>query len=216
MRTPTLVDLSAERDFAQRWLQRSDLTIDELVDSANEILDVLVPTQLRYKVTERLDVRTVRYYASRKLIPRPLGYQGARARYGGRHILRLLFIKHLQSEGQTLKQVTKAIRATSEAEVEQRLFGGPVFAATTAASAEPPEQGNRRFHLGTGGQVEVPRSVLGDADARRALAEDLRALARWLLASERNRLSSVAPTPRSNPSSPARDERHDPDPLDLD
>jgi len=95
---------------SQDGLDRDDLTVDELVDAANAVLVRIAPKQSRYKVTEHVDVRTIRYYASRKLLPRALGYQGGRARYGNKHLLRLLLIKRMQAEELTLEQLAEDLR----------------------------------------------------------------------------------------------------------
>ena len=58
--------------------------MEELVDAADGIVAELAPRQTRYKVTERPDARTIRYYVTQGLLPKPLGYDGGRARYGGR------------------------------------------------------------------------------------------------------------------------------------
>ena len=77
------------------YLSRDDLTIEDLVEVADGLLRELAPKQSRYKVTERPDARTIRYYITQKLLPRPESYEGGRARYSGQHVARLLMIKKL-------------------------------------------------------------------------------------------------------------------------
>ena len=72
------------------YLNRDDLTIEELVEAAAGLLREMVPRQSRYKVTERPDARTIRYYITQKLLPSPASYEGGRARYSGQHLARLL------------------------------------------------------------------------------------------------------------------------------
>ena len=65
------------------WLGRQDLTLEELVEAASSLLPAIAPRQTRYKVTERPDARTIRYYITQNLLPRPVDYEGGRARYTG-------------------------------------------------------------------------------------------------------------------------------------
>ena len=64
--------------------------VERSISRLDALLRRLAPRQTRYKVTERPDVRTVRYYTSHGLLPKPDGYEGGRARYSGRHLARLL------------------------------------------------------------------------------------------------------------------------------
>src|SRR5687767_11109930 len=85
-----------------KLLERNDMTMEELVEAADGMVTQLAPRQTRYKVTERPDARTIRYYVTQGLLPKPLGYDGGRARYGTTHLLRLLVVKKLQAEHHTL------------------------------------------------------------------------------------------------------------------
>ena len=51
----------SERAY-RKWLERKDLTIEELVETADAMPPEIAPAQTRYKVRERPDVRTIRYY----------------------------------------------------------------------------------------------------------------------------------------------------------
>ena len=99
------------------YLRRDDLTLEELVEVADGLLRELAPKQSRYKVTERPDGRTIRYYITQKLLPRPESYEGGRARYSGQHLTRLLLIKKLQAEHHTLQRIAGVLETASDEDV---------------------------------------------------------------------------------------------------
>jgi len=161
----------------RRFAGRTDLTIDELVAAADTLVRQLAPKQTRYKVTERPDARTIRFYVAQGLLPKPLGYAGGRARYAGAHLFRLLLIKKLQAEHHTLARISALLRASSDDAVVAMLTGGD--------DAPPPTL--PRLALAEGGVLEIPEDALRDAEKRRRIAESLEALARWLKATEEGR-----------------------------
>jgi DNA-binding transcriptional MerR regulator len=172
---------------AHTLLQRDDLTLEELVEGAEALLEELAPKQTRYKVSERPDARTVRYYVSQKLLPRPLSYDGGRARYGAAHLLRLLLIKKLQAEHQTLRQIRALLAELDDDDVRAQLW--PEQAATGAAEtakggdapgAEAAAMPLARFALAGGGSVDLPANRLEDDDQREHAARELEALAATL------------------------------------
>lgn len=157
-------------------LDRDDLTLEELVGGAEELLAELAPQQTRYKVSERPDARTVRYYVSQKLLPRPLSYEGGRARYGASHLLRLLLIKKLQAEHQTLRQIRGLLAQLGDDAVRARLWPAEAD-APVAAGASPTGATLTRFALDGGGSVDLPINRLDDDDQREQAARELEALA---------------------------------------
>jgi DNA-binding transcriptional MerR regulator len=114
---------------------RRDLTLDELVEAAESLLTSVAPVQQRYKVTARPDVRTIRYYTSQGLLPKPVGYDGGRARYALAHLLRLLFIKKLQAEHHTLARIKQQLKKASDADVRRALVA--TEGAGTARAEQP-------------------------------------------------------------------------------
>lgn len=175
-------------------LARNDLTMEQLVDEAHRLLTILAPRQTRYKVRERPDVRTIRYYISQGLLPKPLSYEGGRARYSGGHLLRLLLIKKMQAEHHTLQRAGEVLATLGDLEVLEALLpDAPRAAAAAGALPVPPaaEGGReisnlRRIPLGSGANLDIPESLFQDPRRRQALAEDLKALARFLAGNPRN------------------------------
>ncbi len=113
-------------DELRQGLDRRDLTIEELMTRAHDVLARLAPRQTRHKVSERPDVRTIRYYTTQKLLPKPVGYQGGRARYSGSHLARLVLIKKLQAEHHNLRTIARMLEAATDEDVLRVLLpGGP-------------------------------------------------------------------------------------------
>jgi DNA-binding transcriptional MerR regulator len=175
----------------ESYLDREDLTLDELVEVTNELLSELVPKQSRYKVTERPDARTVRYYVTQKLLPKPVSYEGGRARYSGQHLIRLLMVKKLQSEHHTLERIARILEKATDGDLLRTLFPSrtprrpaavkrikPELLVATAA-AETPET-IQRHSLGQGVSLDVPDRVLKSPGLRAQLADRLESLARAL------------------------------------
>lgn len=156
--------------------------MEELVAEADEVLSWLAPKQSRYKVANRPDARTIRYYVTQKLLPGPTSYNGGRARYSGAHLIRLLLIKKMQAEHHTLKQVSKVLEGAGDSEVVAALYG--------SGSTDLPEPASKlrnrqavtfeRYPLPHGGSIDLPEDALRSRSRRRELAESLEALARSL------------------------------------
>ena len=70
--------------------------IEELVESANSVL--------RHRPRLQTTIRTVRFYASRSLLPKPSGAPKL-ARYGMEHLGRLVAIRCLQDQGVSLEDI---------------------------------------------------------------------------------------------------------------
>lgn len=163
------------------YLEREDLTMEELVTSAHQLLLELAPKQSRYKVTERPDARTIRYYINEDLLPRPVSYEGGRARYSGAHLLRLLLIKKLQAEHHSLRKIASILEGVTDQTILQELV--PETSIALPARKKPEAQYSsslERFPLLHGGSVDVPMDVLRDPNRRRDLIKSLDELSRHL------------------------------------
>jgi DNA-binding transcriptional MerR regulator len=202
------VDRSLDEAHLRRQLAREDLSLEGLIEAADALLPAMAPDQTRYKVRERPDVRTIRYYVSQGLLPKPLGYDGGRARYGGAHLARLLLLKRRQAEHETLSRIARELAALDDAQVIERLLDRPrqarprrvvgplpsppspesepepeppVAPPARAAATDTPSRA-RRLTLAPGGTLELPLELLADPAARRTLADNLESLAQWLRA----------------------------------
>jgi DNA-binding transcriptional MerR regulator len=106
------------------YRKRTDFTIDELVAVAGDLLRQSAVTQTRWKVGQIPDVRTVRFYSSTGLLPKPLDYRGSAALFGYRHLLTLLAIKNLQAQFLPLQEVRKRLAQLDEEGLEQLVQPG--------------------------------------------------------------------------------------------
>jgi DNA-binding transcriptional MerR regulator len=157
------------------------LPIEALVELANHALDAAHVAVEDGRATERLDVRTVRFYQTLGVLPKP-EYEGRRALYGREHLVRAVAAKQLQSEGYTLAQIQSALPAQGFDELTQALLA--LDAPNTRAAAAPPTrratESSRALHayeLAPGVTVTVDPALVADPDAlartlRRALAAD--------------------------------------------
>ena len=65
------------------------------------------------------DARTIRYYQTSGLLDRPSRYDGRTARYGQRHLLQLVAVRTLQSNGLSLAQVQTMLAGATTSELQQ-------------------------------------------------------------------------------------------------
>lgn|GEM_PF-1592762 len=189
------------------YTDRADLSLDELVDAAESLLLAVAPVQQRYKVTAKPDVRTIRYYTSQGLLPKPLSYDGGRARYGLVHLLRLLFIKKRQAEHHTLKRIKTELAETTDADLRAELVdvervAEPAIAEPTVVDDTNPTPDSKHWQArqtltlslpadnGVDGaprtmaSLNVEAAVLSDPQQRERLAQHLEVLAAQLRAGE--------------------------------
>jgi DNA-binding transcriptional MerR regulator len=71
------------------------------------------------RVRDVPDARTIRYYTTLGLIDRPAAMRGRTALYGPRHLLQLVAIKRLQSQGLTLAEVQQQLLGRTEAALRE-------------------------------------------------------------------------------------------------
>lgn len=162
--------MRSEEVELRSWLSRQDLTMEELVETAEALVGSIAPRQTKYKVSERPDARTIRYYVTQGLLPKPVGYDGGRARYSGSHLLRLVWIKKLQAEHHTLSRIARVLDgATDEA----------VLAGLEAGAREGAPAPESKAAAASAG-ISITPDVLADPEKRKKLAESLEELAAWL------------------------------------
>jgi DNA-binding transcriptional MerR regulator len=150
-------------------------TIEQLVGEVNALLAELAPEQTRYKVTERPDVRTIRYYTSQGLLPRP-SYEGGRACYEGSHLLRLLVIKKLQAEHHTLRKIKAELKDKSDAQLLALLQVSSSASRSDATQAADPRSeapANKRSPLSVVPRPTAPAWSDGQLVRRLELASGL-------------------------------------------
>jgi DNA-binding transcriptional MerR regulator len=84
-----------------------EFTLKELVFYSNQLIPLFAAKQRRYKVSEFVNERIVRYYINELLIGKPAYRKGRYAIFTCSHILQILVVKHLQSTYIPLKKISE-------------------------------------------------------------------------------------------------------------
>ncbi len=116
--TEALLEAQAE---LERHRGRTDIRLDELVQIANHLINLVVPRQPSDRVAETLNERTLRFYITEGLIDRPVGKEGTAALYGYRHLLQALIVKALQGSYLPIKRIKEILAAKTDVELEEIL-----------------------------------------------------------------------------------------------
>ena len=93
-------------------------TIDELTQLVGEALAVDYSGQTNGRVRDVPDRRTIRWYTTIGLLDRPAAMRGRTALYGRRHLLQLVAVKRLQSDGRTIADVQQALLGADDATLD--------------------------------------------------------------------------------------------------
>lgn len=127
------LDQYAARVPANGW------SLDELVAAANVLLPDFLPAADERpgsagKVREEVNVRLVRHYLGQGLLDEN-AREGREARYRFRHLLQLLLVRRLLTEGYPAAVIAKLIAGKGDAELRALLQGGTSVNATPANPA---------------------------------------------------------------------------------
>lgn len=82
-----------------------DWTVEELLERAQGLISEYGQAGGSRRVRWEPNQRLVRYYTTLGLVDKPAGRRGQVVHYGPRHLLQLLAIKQMQTEGMTLQQI---------------------------------------------------------------------------------------------------------------
>ena len=111
-------NLSKFRDIGNLWL------LEEFADVVNQLLpEFLAIDSGNNKVKEQINPRLIRHYTSLGLIDEP-HKSGKYAQYDYRHLLQILLVRKLLSQGYGTTTIDRLIKAKSSAELESLLAGG--------------------------------------------------------------------------------------------
>jgi DNA-binding transcriptional MerR regulator len=114
--------------------QDSHWSLEELVQVANQLLPQFLPDEKAHtRVREEVTPRLVRHYTSQGLLDEPFK-EGREARYRSRHLLQLLLVRRLLTEGYGASVIDTLARSKSNLELEALLQGGVQL---TVAPANP-------------------------------------------------------------------------------
>ena len=161
-------------------LPEPGVTVDELAHRANVILSMADLALADGRTASRIDTRTVRFYQTIGLIPKP-EYEGRRALYSTTHLLRLIAAKQLQAEGYSLAQIQASLPARPDKQLLKAISSAaaePVSHSHSQPPSASPSPELRAFTLAKGVTLLIdPASThdpaalaasLADALARRA------------------------------------------------
>lgn len=110
-------------------------SLDDLVQTANELLPQFLPEEKAHtRVREEVTPRLVRHYTSQGLLDDPLK-EGRTARYTYRHLLQLLVVRRLLTEGYGASAIDTLARSNSNSDLEALLQGGVQLTLTPANPA---------------------------------------------------------------------------------
>jgi DNA-binding transcriptional MerR regulator len=100
-------------------LDKAHWTITDLARLANVALRLAGVRPVGTHAAQTVSERTIRYYTTIGLLDRPVGWHGVQGRYGRRHLLQLLAIKRLQSEGASTRQLGAELAGVRDTTLER-------------------------------------------------------------------------------------------------
>jgi DNA-binding transcriptional MerR regulator len=116
-------------DQAPQW------NLDDFVEAANQLLPQFLPDGgAEGRIQETINARLVRYYSTSGLLDKPLK-QGREARYTYRHLVQLLLLRRLLTEGYGSSAVGQLISNKTTPELEVLLQGGTQLTVEAANPA---------------------------------------------------------------------------------
>jgi DNA-binding transcriptional MerR regulator len=89
-------------------------TLDELLERVSAALTAEYSGAPNGRVRDVPDRRAVRWYATTGLVDRPSAMRGRTALYQQRHLLQLVAVKRLQSEGRTLAEIQAELAGATD------------------------------------------------------------------------------------------------------
>lgn len=116
-------------------------TVQELVELSQSYRSHTGSKRVRWNPNPRL----IRYYTSLGLLDRPFGVRGQTVYYGPRHLLQLLAIKALQSEGEPLGLIQERLQGMPDEAL--RSFAGVSQDAFPPRPSGAPESRNEFWRL---------------------------------------------------------------------
>jgi DNA-binding transcriptional MerR regulator len=114
------------------------LALADVASLVNARLDELETRQPTRRAVERVDGRTVRFYAAKGIIEPP-ERDGRNAWYSPRHVLALLAVKACQARGLSLTQIGALVRDASDESLRRLVDAGNATPATAPAALAAPE-----------------------------------------------------------------------------
>lgn len=143
------------------WTPDATGTLGELVAKSAVLLDLIGTNVADARVSGAPDARNIRYYQGLGLVDKPLRYDGRKAIYGRRHLVQVLAIKLLQSQGYALSQIQQATAAQPYEALERGVLQALGQPATPPPST-PTLREQTTFQVAPGVQVTIDPSLVDD------------------------------------------------------
>ncbi|MFD4636855.1 MerR family transcriptional regulator [Lentzea sp. NPDC058436] len=119
-------------------------TLDELLDRVSAALTAEYSGAPNGRVRDVPDKRAVRWYATTGLVDRPSAMRGRSALYERRHLLQLVAVKRLQSQGRTLADIQAELTGATDTTLAA-IARVPEHLLVDSGDAPPPEEVRPRF-----------------------------------------------------------------------
>lgn len=129
----------------------SDLwTIDELCAQAALALATDYNGAPNARIRDVPDLRTLRYYTTLGLLDRPAEMKGRTALYGRKHLLQIVAVKRLQTQGLSLAEIQQRLLGKTEKELA-------VIAQVSERAAKPARRGFWKREEGNASPAPAPK-----------------------------------------------------------
>lgn len=177
------------KGFLKELEKNEKFTLEQMLVEANRWIPSFAAKQERYKVSDEVNERTVRFYIGRGLVDRPMGREGRKAVFSYKHVLQLLTVKFLQSNYIPLKKIAGIMAAFKPDDLLSLLMGerplpldvpGLVRNPASPASSVFRNERSKRFQIHEKLELTVDEEfdILGeDVDVKKIFTRIMQVLA---------------------------------------
>jgi DNA-binding transcriptional MerR regulator len=158
-----------EKMFSEGFLNDPEndkkFTLEQMLMEANRWIPSFATKQERYKVTDEVNERTVRFYIGRGLIDRPIRREGRKSIFSYKHVLQLLTVKFLQSNYIPLKKIAHVMAVSKPNDLLSLLVGKrPVPLAVPGLVRNPGSPVASGFGNGRRKRFQIHEKIALDVD----------------------------------------------------
>ncbi|PKN67899.1 MAG: hypothetical protein CVU57_01410 [Deltaproteobacteria bacterium HGW-Deltaproteobacteria-15] len=186
---PQRIGIMLPREFLKDLEKDKKFTLEQMLMEATRWIPSFASKQQRYKVSDEVNERTVRFYIGRGLIDKPIGREGRKAIFSYKHVLQLLTVKFLQSNYIPLKKIADIMAGFKSADLLSLLLGerplplalpGLVWNPDSPAASELGHGRRKRFQIHEKLELRVDEGfdILGeDVDVKKIFTRIMQVLA---------------------------------------
>jgi DNA-binding transcriptional MerR regulator len=117
-----------------KFKEKEFIGVAQLADASKEVLEAVEIPQKSGAVAPYPNERTIRYYLAEGILPPAAYNEGAASVFTYRHLITLVAIKRLQSQGLPIKIIRRVVGGRTTAELE-KLLDEPVRVSTDIEEA---------------------------------------------------------------------------------